>query len=146
MMGMKWRIWTAKIMLLMRIKKQEKGSLSRQVYDHIKDEDFSNIQEYFKDRSVENTRMAFKIRSHMVTEIPCNFKNKYKKKGNDGLICAYCSENEEMDQSHCMRCPAWSELRKDLDLSSISDVVIFFRKLLTERARVEAESVKHSED
>ena len=86
--------------------------------------------------------MAFKIRSHMVTEIPCNFKNKYKKKGNDGLICAYCSENEEMDQSHCMRCPAWSELRKDLDLSSISDVVIFFRKLLTERARVEAESVK----
>ena len=123
----------------MRIKKQDKGSLSRQVYDEsrakgwpglgeevsqiceeiglpdvketyvtkqavgdaiwkhhyddlkkeistskklndIKDEDFSNIQEYFKYRSVENTRMAFKIRSHMVTEIPYNFKNKYKKR------------------------------------------------------------------
>ena len=111
----------------MRIKKQDKGSLSRQVYDEsrakgwpglgeevsqiceeiglpdvnetyvtkqavgdaiwkhhyddlkkeistskklndIKDEDFSKIQEYFKDRSVENTRMAFKIRSHIVTD------------------------------------------------------------------------------
>ena len=50
--------------------------------------------------------------------------------------------NQEMDQSHCMICPAWPELRKDLALSSISDLVIFFRKLLTERARVEAESVK----
>jgi hypothetical protein len=93
-------------------------STSKKLND-IKDEDFSNIQEYFKDRSVENTIMAFKIRSHMVTEIPCNFKNKYKKKGNDGLICAYCSENEDMDQSHCMRCPAWSELRKDLEAESV---------------------------
>ena len=42
----------------------------------IKDEDFSNIQEYFKDRSVENTRMAFKIRNPQ-----CNFKKKCKKMG-----------------------------------------------------------------
>ena len=153
MMVMKWRIWTAKIILLMRIKKQEKGSLSHKVYyesrakgwpglgeevshiceeiglpdvnekyvtkqalgdaiwnhhyddlkmeisnykklNDIKDEDISNIQEYLKDSSVENTRMTFEIRSHMVTEIPCKFKNKYKikKKGNYGLICAYCTE------------------------------------------------------
>ena len=88
--------------------------------------------------------VAFKIRSHIVTEIPCNFKNKYKKKGNNGLICGYCTENQEMDQSHCMRCPAWSELRKDLDLSNISDLVIFFRKLLNERERLEVERVKQT--
>ena len=33
MMGMKWRIWTAKIMLLVRIKSQDKSSLSRQVFE-----------------------------------------------------------------------------------------------------------------
>ena len=36
----------------------------------IKDEDFTSVQEYFKGKSVKNTRMAFKIRSKMLTEIP----------------------------------------------------------------------------
>ena len=83
MMGIKWRIWKAKIMLLMRIRKQEKSSLATQVF-------------------------------------------------------------EEMDQGHCIRCPAWAELRKDLDLTNISDLVIFFRKLLSERARLEAENVEQT--
>ena len=42
----------------------------------IKHEDFSNVQDYFKVKSVETTRMAFKVRSKMVTDIPGNFKNK----------------------------------------------------------------------
>ena len=33
MVGMKWGIWNAKIMLLMRIKSQDSSSLSRQVYE-----------------------------------------------------------------------------------------------------------------
>ena len=39
-----------------------------------KDDDFIEIQEYFRDKSVENTRMAFKVRSEMVPDIPGNFK------------------------------------------------------------------------
>ena len=125
MMGMKWRIWAEKILLLIRIKSQDKDTLSRQVYDEckargcpglgeevtnicselgisdvndvfvskedikdaiwnhhqkdikqelstskklmeIKDEDFSEVQDYFHNKSVENTRMAFKVRSKMV--------------------------------------------------------------------------------
>ena len=42
-----------------------------------------------------------------------------------------------MDQAHCMRCSAWTELRKGLDMSNIQDLVIFFRKMLAERARLE---------
>ena len=135
MMGMKWRIWTAKIMLLVRIKSQDKSSLSRQVFEEshargwpglgeevsqicreigipdvndvcvnkeeiktaiwnhhyadmkkelnnskklmdIRDEDFSEVQEYFKQKSVDNTRLAFRVRSKMVDEIPANFKDK----------------------------------------------------------------------
>ena len=113
-MGMQWRIWTEKIMLLIRIQSQEENVLSRQVYEEcktrgwpglgeevaeicreivipdinnhsvskeeikdaiwnhhqqdmknelgnskklmdIKDEDFSEVQEYFKNKSVETT-------------------------------------------------------------------------------------------
>ena len=107
----------------------------------IKDEDFTHVQDYFKDKSVENARMAFKVRCKMVPDIPCNFKNKYKRRGEQGILCSYCKEGEEFSQSHCMECPAWAEIRKGLDLTNIMDLVVFFRRLLSERARLEKESV-----
>ena len=103
----------------------------------IQNEDFTEIQPYFNEKSVESTRMAFKVRCMMVPEIPNNFKDKYKKKEN-GLICSYCDEGQVMSQSHCLVCPAWAEQREGLDLTSIVDMATFFRKLLTERARLEA--------
>ena len=81
--------------------------------------------------------MAFRVGSKMVKDIPGNFRNKYKQKGDDGLLCNYCMENQEMDQAHCLHCPAWSELRTGLDMTNIMDLVVYFRKLLTERARLE---------
>ena len=77
----------------------------------------------------------------MVDEIPANFKNKFKSKGEDGLICSYCDKGEIMSQSHCLECSAWVKLREGLDLTKIMDMVSFFRRLLDERARLEAESV-----
>ena len=118
--------------------KKELGT-SKKLKD-IKDEDFSKVQEYFKGKSVENTRMAFKVRCHMVKDIPANFKNKYKNK-EEGLQCSYCTEKKEMSQGHCLGCPAWSELRKGLDVTNIMDLVVFFRRLLAERARLEKEGV-----
>ena len=38
--------------------------------EHVKGEDFSKVQEYFSDKSVENCRMSFRVRCHMVQEIP----------------------------------------------------------------------------
>ena len=123
MIGMKWRVWQEKILLVMRIKQQEEDSLSKQVYKEgkekgwpglgsevkeiceklnlpdvnenyipksavknaifnhhycdmkkemeekssklkeIQHEDFTSVQEYFKQKSVENTRMALRVRS-----------------------------------------------------------------------------------
>ena len=195
-MGMKWRIWQEKLLLLTRIKSHDTDTLCRQVYEEgrangwpglgrevtqiceelgipdindvsltklelkraifghhykdlkkeldkssklnsIKHEDFRKVQAYFGDKSVEKSRMAFRIRCHMVPDIPGNFKEKYKKKGEEGLNCTYCEDRQVMTQSHCTVCPAWEELRRGLDLSSISDLTIFFRRLLEERTKLD---------
>ena len=104
----------------------------------IKEDDFKEVQSYFHDKSVEKARMAFKIRTQMLTEIPGNAKNKYRVKGtvSEGLICQHCSEGLIFTQSHCLTCPAWTEIREGLDMKNIDDLVIFFRKLLVERAKV----------
>ena len=81
----------------------------------------------------------------MVKEIPGYMKNKYKIKDSSnvdsGLICKHCSDGVIMTQSHCMVCPAWEELRVGLDMTDIKDLVMFFRWLLEERAKLEKESV-----
>ena len=106
--------------------------------EDIKEDDFNEVQDYFKDKSVEKARMAFKIRTHMVPDIPGNFKNKYRVRGtvSEGLACPYCTQGEIMTQSHCLACPEWSQLRGGLDFAKIDDVVIFFRKLLVEMDKV----------
>jgi hypothetical protein len=106
--------------------------------EHIKNEDFKEVQKYFSEKSVENTRMAFKIRTQMVPEIPGNFKNKYRVKGTEteGLVCSECEEGEIMTQSHCLTCSAWADIREGLDMTDIKDLVTFFRKLLVERSKV----------
>ena len=44
----------------------------------IKNCDFAHFQSYFNDKSIENDRMKFKIRSKMLETIPGNFKTKIK--------------------------------------------------------------------
>ena len=101
----------------------------------IKDDNFTEVQSYFKEKSIETTRMAFRVRCKMVKDIPGNFKQKYKK---EGLTCKYCNGGDVMSQSHCVECPACSDLREGLDLMNILDMVKFFQKLLTERARLDS--------
>ena len=92
-------------------------------------EDFSRPQEYFNEKSIENGRMAFQIRSQMVKEIPANFKNKYKE---EDRLCKFCQEEKTLSQSHCVVCPAWEHQREGLELDKIEDLVIFYREILSE--------------
>ena len=85
--------------------------------DPIKHEDFREAKQYLKDKSIENGRMAFRIRTQMSDKIPGNFKNKYKKE-QEKLKCSYCNLNQEMTQMHCL------DLRTDLDLKNINDLVL----------------------
>ena len=93
-------------------------------------------------KSLYKTRMAFKIRSHIVPDIPGNFKRKYEKKGEERLLCAYCDEGQVMSQSHCLDCSACSELQEGLDLTDISHIVELFRRMLDKRSRMKAEDAQ----
>ena len=44
---------------------------------HIKDDNFRNVQDYFHDKNIDIVRSKFKIRMQMVENIPGNFKNMY---------------------------------------------------------------------
>ena len=46
--------------------------------EDIKMEDFQKIQPYFMDKSVENTRIAFRIRTKLIKNIPGNLKICFK--------------------------------------------------------------------
>ena len=65
------------------------------------------------------------IRSQILDDIPGNFKNEYSK-DKEKLKCRHCKSDQVMTQSHCLDCPAWTDIRKDR-------LVKFFRRLLLER-------------
>ena len=69
----------------------------------------------------------------MLDNIPGNFNNKYKKEI-EKLKCPHCNLDQEMTQSHCLECPEWGDIRKDLDVKNINDLK-FFQRLLAERAK-----------
>ena len=109
--------------------KEELGRSSKM--EDVKNEDFRKIQPYFLDKSIENTRMAFKIRIKMVDKIPGNYKNMYKK-NKYGPKCSHCTE-AIMTQIHCISYPGMGELREGLDLVNMTDMVTYFRRILKER-------------
>ena len=69
-----------------------KGELEKSSkLEDIKHEDFRKLQAYMQEKSIENGRCAFRIRSKMVDNIPANFKNKFRN-DHERLICNNCSE------------------------------------------------------
>ena len=93
--------------------------------------------------SLNNARIAFRIKSQMVDEIPCNFKKKYSKRNNsrdqnDGLYCPHCKNGQLFTQKHVLSCLKWTELRRDLNMNSINDLVTFFKRLLEEKEKMES--------
>ena len=112
--------------------------MSMKKLDQIKNDDLIQVQGYFENKSIENARMSFKLRSQMLENIPGNFKNKFKK-DEEKLKCQHCDLSEVMTQSHCVECTAWTDLKKDLDLTKIDDLVKFFQRLLLERAKAKDE-------
>ena len=80
---------------------------------------------------MENTRLAFRVRTKLVKNIPGNFKNMYKN-NKEGMKCSHCSE-DILTQSHCVICPGMGELRDGLDMENIADMVTFFRRLMKKR-------------
>ena len=97
--------------------------------ESVKNDDFTKLPEYMNEKSLENARMAFRIKTEMVNKIKMNFKGSYK----NNLTCDKCMAEQNETQCHAMLCPGWAEQREGLDLSQMSDMVKFFTRLLQEK-------------
>ena len=73
--------------------------------------------------------MGFRIKLGMVNKIKMNYKGSYK----NNLSCEKCEIGENKTQSHAMVCSGWAEQRDGLDLTKMSDMIVFFRRLLEEK-------------
>ena len=111
----------------------EEVSKSKKMETH-KNDNFKQVQEYMKQKSVHNCRMAFRIRCELVKDIKGNFKSKYKRQGGEkALKFEDCSLDQVQFQSLCMECPHWAGIREGLDLNTLEGLVNFFQRLLKER-------------
>ena len=62
--------------------------------EEIKNDDFTDVPEYMNDKSLDNARMAFRIKFGMVNKIKMNFKGSYK----HNLKCEKCELEEDETQ------------------------------------------------
>ena len=95
----------------------------------IKNDDFRELPDFMNDKSIDNARMGFRIKSGMVNKIKMNYKGSYK----NNLTCEKCESGENETQCHAMVCSGWAEQRDGLDLTKMSDMIVFFRRLLEEK-------------
>jgi benzoyl-CoA reductase/2-hydroxyglutaryl-CoA dehydratase subunit BcrC/BadD/HgdB len=93
--------------------------------ENIKNDDLRQ-EDYFTHKSIEKARMAFKLHSQMLKNITGNLKNKHKK-GEDKLKCHHCDFDVVMTQSHCLEYTDWVNIKNDLPLTKIDDIVQFFQ-------------------
>ena len=76
-------------------------------------------------RTILKTRNKFRIRTNMVKNIPTNFRNSYKH-DKTKLLCEYCPC--ELTQQHLIECPSRMDLREDLDLMKLDDVLVYIQR------------------
>ena len=89
-------------------------------------------KEYFKQKSLEDTRMLFRIRTRMI-DLKANFKNKPTFR-NDGWVCEGCRKEVETS-GHVMSCQAYDLVRQGKDLSDDKDLVQFFKEVMKIRMK-----------
>ena len=104
----------------------------------IKHQDFTVMQPYMKDKSVDNCRTKFRLRTEMLEHFKYNYRSKYRtmERGHEEedpwLSCQDCKDS----QVHCLVCPAGAHLREDLDMSDIrfiDDMVKYFQRVIKAR-------------
>ena len=104
---------------------------------------------YFYQLDIEAARYRFRISSLLVHTIRGNYSGKYRKK-NEPLTCPSCRNqsnesnlnhsviNNEFptdSQSHVLVCPAFSDLRENMDLEDDRELVEFFKSVVERRIK-----------
>ena len=84
-------------------------------------------------RFVDQNDHREKLTISNMLELKGNMKGSYRDMDYSCLGCANKATVE--DQSHVLRCPAYADIRKDLDLGSQEDIVKYFRKVMLLRMK-----------
>ena len=84
---------------------------------------------YMKEKSLKQVRDTFRVWTNLVDGFRANFKNMYVC---DNLECQECGEEMD-DQTHAMRCTAYTDLREGLDMERDADLVLYFRRVMDSR-------------
>ena len=82
-----------------------------------------------KEKGVDRARMAFRIRTRMVSKIKMNFKNSFK----ENLKCENCDLSENETQEPLMVCLGWVEELGALDVHRMAAKVEFFIRVMKQK-------------
>ena len=107
--------------------KAEIGRMTKLENIDAQKENFS-AKSYLSDLNLNQARTKFKLRSRMV-EVKNNFKGG---RTAVNLLCDSCESSLET-QDHILFCPAYSDLRMDIDLGCDMDLVNYVRQVLVRR-------------
>jgi hypothetical protein len=95
-------------------------------------EEIGRTKDYMNVKCISDCRLQFRIRTNMV-ELKANMKGSYK---NGDFSCLGCGDMASVeDQSHVIRCPAYSDIRQGLDMQEDKDLVKYFRKVMLVRMK-----------
>ena len=107
--------------------------------ENIKKTDTRKMQQYMKQKSLENSRLEFLWETDMI-ETRCNMKGMYKK---DKYECPHCWEGSQPGgsletSSHLLICTAYADLREGLEPEAVvEDRAIYLRKVIYRRKLLE---------
>ena len=97
--------------------KEMKGDINKcEKLEDVKHETMRELSEYIKEKGIEKSRMAFRVRTTMVKTIKMNFKNSHRQ----NLVCGRCDMGENEAQCHAMTCRGWEQQRAGLDMSRLN--------------------------
>ena len=107
--------------------KAEIGRMTKLENMDAQNENFS-AKSYLSELNLNQARTKFKLRSRML-EVKNNFKGG---RTTNNLMCDSCEGSLET-QDHILFCPAYSDLRLDMDLGCDMDLVNYVRQVLKRR-------------
>ena len=98
--------------------------------ENIVDDDYRVLPSYMSSMSLNNARMAFRIKSKMI-DLKAYYKGNKRYKA-DGYICVECNVSVETI-THCLTCPGYTEERMNKNIHNLDDLVQFFINVMKKR-------------
>ena len=120
---------------------RNKAHLLKEIQTKYKKLDYSilvnekyELKDYLKTMTLSKARMKFRIRTKMVENIAFNYSSD-PKFTNRLWLCTHCDRMDS--QSHVIICEGYKHLREGKDLNSDTDLVDYFKGVISLREKLE---------